>query len=66
VYLIQDRTPADVKCPSSRNHIRGFFFERFPRLLEVEKTRRRSIEEVEGHLFQPGFTPYFCAKLSGF
>jgi hypothetical protein len=24
--------------------------------LEVEKTRRRSIEEVEGHLFQPGFT----------
>ncbi len=54
-YIIQDRTPKDVKCPSSRNHIRGFFFERYPRLLQVEDDRRRSIENVERHLLQSGF-----------
>lgn len=56
VYLIQDRTLDDVKCPSSKYHIRSFLFERFPRLLEVEKARRRSIEEVERDLLQAGFT----------
>ncbi|MBE9524665.1 MAG: methyltransferase domain-containing protein [Chloroflexi bacterium] len=55
-YLIQDRTPEDVKYPSSSNHIRGFFFERYPRLLEIENNRRRSIENIERHLFQSGFT----------
>ena len=54
-YIIQDRTPDDVKYPSSRNHIRCFFFERYPRLFEVEDERRRSIEIVERQLFQSGF-----------
>jgi ubiquinone/menaquinone biosynthesis C-methylase UbiE len=56
VYLIQDRTLDDVQYPSSRNHIRGFFFEVFPRLLEVEKARRRGVIEVESQLLRSGFT----------
>lgn len=40
VIIIQDRTLEDVKIPGSPEHIRGYFFERFPRLLKVEEKRR--------------------------
>jgi SAM-dependent methyltransferase len=39
-YLVQDRTPDDVAQPASATHPRGWLFEVFPRLLDVE-TRRR-------------------------
>src|SRR5262249_9808097 len=38
--IVQDRTPADVDLPGSPEHLRGYFFERFPRLGDVERTRR--------------------------
>lgn len=44
--IIQDRTPEDVGLAGSPEHIRGYFFERFPRLLAVEQRRRWSGEQV--------------------
>ena len=38
--IVQDRTPDDVRLPGSAEHLRGYFFECFPRLLAVELARR--------------------------
>lgn len=38
--LVQDRTPQDVGQPASPSHLRGYFFECFPRLLAFEAKRR--------------------------
>ena len=40
VMIVQDRTHADVNIPGSAEHIRGYFFSLFPRLLDVEMQRR--------------------------
>jgi SAM-dependent methyltransferase len=53
--IIQDRTPEDVSLPGSPEHIRGYFFECFPRLLETEKARRPTNQAVEGALGSSGF-----------
>ncbi|WP_229776746.1 class I SAM-dependent methyltransferase [Alicyclobacillus cellulosilyticus] len=54
--VIQDRTPDDVDLPGSTAHIRGYFFERFPRLLEIERSRRWTKEQVATAMRQAGFT----------
>src|SRR4051794_35653601 len=54
VLLVQDRTPDDVALPGSRNHPRGWFFEVFPRLLDVENGRRRSADAVARDLEEGG------------
>jgi SAM-dependent methyltransferase len=46
VLLIQDRTPEDVAQPGSATHPRGWLFEVFPRLLEVENARRPTTAAV--------------------
>lgn len=38
--IVQDRTMDDVMRPASPEHFRPWFFEAFPRLLEVERQRR--------------------------
>lgn len=38
--IVQDRTIEDVQAPPSSRHLRGYFFESFPRLLEKEQARR--------------------------
>ena len=38
--IIQDRTIEDVEQPAGTDHLRGYFFDLFPRLLEVERSRR--------------------------
>jgi ubiquinone/menaquinone biosynthesis C-methylase UbiE len=53
--IVQDRTPADVQLPGSAEHIRGYFFERFPRLLAVELARRPTDSSVQGALQATGF-----------
>lgn len=53
--IIQDRTPEDVALPGSPGHIRGYFFECFPRLLETEKARRPTGQAVEQALGRSGF-----------
>lgn len=55
VFLIQDRTPADVEARASDEHLRGYFLECFPRLMEVEKGRRPNTAIVETALSEAGF-----------
>jgi ubiquinone/menaquinone biosynthesis C-methylase UbiE len=55
LYIVQDRTPEDVRLPASPEHIRGFFFQRFPRLLEIEIGRRPTAESVAIALIGAGF-----------
>lgn len=53
--IVQDRTPADVQLPGSTEHIRGYFFECFPRLMAVEAARRPSDTAVRSALQATGF-----------
>ncbi|MGC0422139.1 class I SAM-dependent methyltransferase [Embleya sp. AB8] len=53
--LVQDRTPADVARPGTPTHLRGWFFERFPALLDIEAARRPTTETVTEALHVAGF-----------
>ncbi|MDP1751734.1 MAG: class I SAM-dependent methyltransferase [Reyranella sp.] len=53
--IVQDRTPEDVALAGAPEHIRGYFFECFPRLLETEKVRRPTEQAVERALRGAGF-----------
>jgi ubiquinone/menaquinone biosynthesis C-methylase UbiE len=53
--IVQDRTPEDVALPGSPEHIRGYFFECFPKLLDAERARRPTTHAVEGALGRAGF-----------
>lgn len=56
LFLIQDRTIEDVLLPSSQHHLRGFFFECFPKLIDIEAKRRPTQQQVEEALQRNGFT----------
>ena len=56
LLIIQDRTIADVQQPPSVEHIRGYFFQAFPWLLDTEVGRRPDAEKVEQALIRSGFT----------
>lgn len=53
--IVQDRTMDDVMAPASPDHLRGYFFAAFPRLLEVEAGRRPGTEEVFSAMRACGF-----------
>ncbi|GEP58794.1 class I SAM-dependent methyltransferase [Reyranella soli] len=53
--IVQDRTPDDVELPGSPEHLRGYFFECFPRLLAVETDRRPTDTAVRAALDATGF-----------
>jgi len=53
--IVQDRTPDDVQLPGSAEHLRGYFFECFPRLLAVETGRRPTDTAVRSALDAAGF-----------
>ena len=53
--IVQDRTMEDVLVAPTPQHFRGYFFEAFPRLLEVERGRRPGREEVSLALKDAGF-----------
>jgi ubiquinone/menaquinone biosynthesis C-methylase UbiE len=52
--LVQDRTMADVRVQASAQHLRGWFFDLFPRLVDVEAARRPSGDQVDAWLRQAG------------
>ena len=54
--IVQDRTPADIQVPGSPEHLRGYFFERFPRLLALELGRRPTDATVRDALQATGFS----------
>jgi ubiquinone/menaquinone biosynthesis C-methylase UbiE len=53
--IVQDRTPVDVSLPGTPGHLRGWFFECFPKLLAIETGRRPTGELVEKALQATGF-----------
>jgi len=53
--IVQDRTPSDVALPGSPGHLRGWFFERFPRLLDIERSRRPTSDTVKQAMRTAGF-----------
>jgi ubiquinone/menaquinone biosynthesis C-methylase UbiE len=55
VLLIQDRTKDDCLLPGSREHLRGYFFELYPRLIEKETGRRPDSRKVKQALEEAGF-----------
>ncbi|WP_336046235.1 class I SAM-dependent methyltransferase [Solibacillus ferritrahens] len=63
IYIVQDRTPEDCLLKGDANHIRGYFFERFPQLIESETKRRYSSEFVIETLTDVGFTEIQEIKL---
>lgn len=54
-FIVQDRTPEDCLIPGSNSNIRGYFFERYPKLLAKEKERRHPSERVTLNLRRCGF-----------
>ncbi|MGG1663929.1 class I SAM-dependent methyltransferase [Brevibacillus sp. NRS-1366] len=54
ICIIQDRTVADVQMPASRVHLRGYFFERFPGLIQKEMNRRPDDQEVRSSIEKAG------------
>lgn len=55
VLIVQDRTPKDCLLPGDENHIRGYFFERFPQLIDKEISRRYDSGQVQQVLESNGF-----------
>jgi len=54
-FIIQDRTPTDTSLPGSETHIRGYIFEKYPKLLKKEMSRRYSSQQVIQTLEETGF-----------
>ncbi len=53
--IIQDRTPKDCLLPGDEYHIRGYFFEKFPKLIDKEVSRRYDSLQVQQALESNGF-----------
>ncbi|WP_382285800.1 methyltransferase domain-containing protein [Heyndrickxia sporothermodurans] len=56
--MIQDRTPDDCLVEGSTEHIRGYFFTKYPQLVEKEISRRHSGENVRDALKHTGFETF--------
>jgi ubiquinone/menaquinone biosynthesis C-methylase UbiE len=54
--IVQDRTVEDASEPGGPEHVRGLIFDRFPRLLEVERGRRPDRDALAAELRAAGFT----------
>lgn len=54
-FIIQDRTPDDCLLGGDNHHIRGYFFECFPHLMEKETNRRHTSGRVIETLQAAGF-----------
>lgn len=63
MLLIQDRTPEDILLPGSKHNIRGYFFERYPRLMRKEIERRPEMDMVLQALHHAGFLRTNAEKL---
>lgn len=63
IYIVQDRTPEDCLLKGNEHHIRGYFFERFPQLIEKETKRRYDSKFVLKILSDVGFKEIQEVKL---
>lgn len=46
LIIVQNRTPTDCLLPGSVNHFRGYFFEKYPRLIQKDTERRHTSAAV--------------------
>jgi ubiquinone/menaquinone biosynthesis C-methylase UbiE len=53
--VVQDRTIEDVARPGTPSHLRGYFFEKFPHLMEFERARRPTTAAVDAAMRAAGF-----------
>lgn len=63
VFIIQDRTPEDCLMPGDENHIRGYFFEKYPKWIDMERSRRHEADEVQRSLVSNGFVILYTVQL---
>lgn len=63
ILVIQDRTPEDVAQPGSATNPRGWLFDVFPRLLDVENARRPTRAAVTTALASAGFEKVTATQL---
>lgn len=56
MLIVQDRTPEDCLLPGSPTHLRGYFFETFPRLAVSETGRRPTTDAVVAAMTGAGFS----------
>ncbi|UNP77658.1 class I SAM-dependent methyltransferase [Bacillus nitratireducens] len=52
ILILQDRTIEDCTIPGSPDHIRGYFFSVFPKLIEIESKRRPKTTTIQQELQQ--------------
>ncbi len=55
IFIIQERTPEDVGAPASKEHTRGYLFEKFPHLVDIEYKRRPTKKDIQEGLENAGF-----------
>lgn len=55
VLIVQDRTPEDCLMPGNESHLRGYFFEKYPKLVDKEIARRYDSLKVRNTLESNGF-----------
>lgn len=61
--IVQDRIVADIELPASPEHLRGYFFTAFPRLLDIERDRRPRTEDITAALRTAGFDAVDTSRL---
>ncbi|MFB7138987.1 class I SAM-dependent methyltransferase [Gottfriedia sp. NPDC056225] len=55
ILIVQDRTPEDCLLPGGENHLRGYFFDQYPKLKTKEIVRRYDSKEMQSALGSAGF-----------
>jgi ubiquinone/menaquinone biosynthesis C-methylase UbiE len=55
ILIVQDRTPEDCLLPGEDSHIRGYFFELYPKLKTKEISRRYDAQNMRSALESAGF-----------
>ncbi|MEE6451162.1 class I SAM-dependent methyltransferase [Gottfriedia acidiceleris] len=55
MLIVQDRTPEDCLLPGDNSHIRGYFFDLYPKLKTKEIARRYDTQEMHSALESAGF-----------
>ncbi|MEY8349698.1 class I SAM-dependent methyltransferase [Bacillus cereus] len=57
ILILQDRTIEDCTIPGSLEHIRGFFFSVYPKLIQIERKRRPKAIHIQQLIKQSGMHP---------
>lgn len=56
IAIVQDRTSEDATLAASPTNPRGYLFDAFPRLVEIEGWRRHGVDDVQAAFTLAGFT----------